>query len=132
MAWLRSGRPKKRVSTPSMDKRFLFPSRGPDRFSVSISYYIGNWSFFLGLKRREREVDHSPPSNSEWIELYPVSSKLRHGVQRDSFTFFYPHSAVLVIIPTVSYILVQFIQGRANSSSFITYLVMNKFIIVIT
>jgi hypothetical protein len=44
---------------------------------------MGKWALFLGVKRRELEADHSPPSSGdvkECVELYLHSPVCLHGV----------------------------------------------------
>jgi hypothetical protein len=53
--------------------------------------FNGHRSSFAWIKRVDRDVDHSPPSNSlvknEW--RYACTSPIRlHGVDRNNFTFF--------------------------------------------
>ena len=49
-----------------------------------------NWDFLPGVMRPEREVNHSPPSNTEvknkWSKTFN-SPKCLHGVDREDFTF---------------------------------------------
>jgi hypothetical protein len=64
-------------------------------------------AFSLGVKRLEREGDHSPPSSAEvkeWVELYLNSPIRFHGVvlsykekHRDNFTFTF-YLTLLIIV----------------------------------
>ena len=62
------------------------PALGPTQ--RPIKWVFG---FFLGIKRQEREVDHSPSSGAEvkneWSCRYLCSPCSPHGFDRDSFTF---------------------------------------------
>jgi hypothetical protein len=64
--WLGAGRPRSRSSSPCSVKNFLFstssrPALGPPSFPSP------------GVKRPEREADHSPPASAEvkkmWINI---------------------------------------------------------------
>jgi hypothetical protein len=82
--WLRAGRLRGRSSSPGRVKNFLFstssrPALGPTQ--PPIQRVLGAVS--PGVKRPEREADHSPPANTEvkkmWI--YTSTPPLRlHGI----------------------------------------------------